>query len=430
VHRNKKTGPYTIAGETLVTRNEVPLRAALIDATIDDIANHGLEAVSLRRISAAVGRSTTAIFQHFGGKSGLLRASLDHAFECDRAFHKAMLDEIEGLVPDHNALVTVIALYIENLATAARAPIWREILFKAAQLEDAAGLLDRWYAMREDHWRNVCRVTPGRDHLPPLLVAYTAMEEVYASVLHADLGYRLALRETIERLLDAAFDRPASISSEVAIWQEKRVPAPPAPERKGDGALAERLIDVAAREIFQHGVMTLNHRRLTALAGVSPAMIVYHFGDMVTLANAAIWRALMQGLPAFLDDEIPETSSRGTMAAWATTLGETVSHGASGPSAGFYIAYARIVGQVCLLARRNESLVPLVRHLRSIEGSGVYRASKFSWPTMLEMSRANAAGFAIWIKGFAILNGGLARDKVDPRILIDAISALVARPNS
>jgi AcrR family transcriptional regulator len=405
---------------------EVPIRAALIDATIAELAGYGLEAVSLRRVAAAVGRSTTAIFQHFGGKAGMLGASLEVALDRDCAFHEGLSDEVDGLALDHPALVSLIALYIEQLATDPSARIWREILFKSAQLAAPPLLLERWHAMRVAFWQRVCAGTPASATLAPLLTAFTAMEESYAQNLSDDVGYALVLRETIGRLLDATFDRAAAPSDPVSTWLQTHVSAPPAPERKGDAVLGDTLLDLAAREIFQHGVSALNHRRLTALAGASPAMIIYHFGDMATFTTAAIWQALMQGLPAYLQRDETRGATLATMEDWAASLGKTVSRSASGPSAGFYIGYARIVGQVCLLARREPALVPLVRYLRAIEGSGVHRASQFSWPEALRMGRANAGGFAIWIKGFAILNEALARDGGEPAALIDAAHRLVA----
>lgn len=410
----------------MIAEKDGVVRAALIAATLEELAAHGLERVSLRRVAAAVGRSTTAIFQHFGDKARLLEASLAVALERECAAHDAMAATVEGLALDHDALAGVVTLYIEQRAIDPAARVWREILFKSAQFDPAAALLGRWHAMRIVFWDRICARTPTGVQLPPLLAAYTAMEEAYAQVLQGEVGYTLVLRETIGRLLDGAFDRAASVSDPVATWSETHTAAPPAPERKGDAALGDTLLDLAAREIFQHGVSVLNHRRLTALAGASPAMIIYHFGDTATFTTAAIWHALMQGLPSYLHRDDTDTAVRATMAEWAATLAQTVSRSATGASAGFYIAYARIVGQVCLRAQREPTHVPLIRYLRAIEGAGVHHASQSSWPEPLRMGRANAAGFAIWLKGFAILNEGLARDGGEAVALVDAARALVA----
>lgn len=413
----------------MISVSDSPLRVALIEAAIEELAHHGLEAVSLRRVAAAIGRSTTTVFQHFGGKSGLLEASLEHALAGDRAFHEDFAHALQGLVLDHDGLAATIALYIEQRATAPLAGLWSEILFKSAQVADVAPILRRWHEMRVAFWQDIAG--ESRRALAPLLSAYVAMEENYARVLHTDLGYRLALRETISRLIDAAFTRAAPASTPDADpavrWLEAQ-PAPPAPTRTGDAALGDRLLDLAAREIFQHGVMALTHRRLTALAGVSASMIIYHFGDMASFTNAAIWHALMQGLPSYLGPDRLPHAPRQSMAEWTASLEQTVSRSTAGP--GYYIAYARIVGQTCLLARRDQSLVPLVRYLRAIEGMGVHGASQHSWPESLRMGRANGCGFAIWIKGFAILNESLGSDGNESAVLRDAARVLVAAPEA
>jgi len=57
-----------------------PLPTRLVDATIALLATEGPGAVRAREVTTAVGASTMAVYQHFGGMPGLLRATSDEGF--------------------------------------------------------------------------------------------------------------------------------------------------------------------------------------------------------------------------------------------------------------------------------------------------------------------------------------------------------------
>ena len=56
----------------------IETRALLIDAAADLFARKGFHAVSAEAVAAAAGRTTGALYNHFGGKEGLLVALLEH----------------------------------------------------------------------------------------------------------------------------------------------------------------------------------------------------------------------------------------------------------------------------------------------------------------------------------------------------------------
>ena len=56
------------------------LRVRLLEAAVRTLSEEGPEALSLRRLAAQVGTSTTAVYSLFGGKPGLLEAVFDEAF--------------------------------------------------------------------------------------------------------------------------------------------------------------------------------------------------------------------------------------------------------------------------------------------------------------------------------------------------------------
>ena len=72
--------------------------------------------------------------------------------------------------------------------------------------------------------------------------------------------------------------------------------------------------------------------------------------------------------------------------------------------AGFYVKYARLIAQICLLARRDPAFQDLAALLRGPEGGGTYARREAIWPPQFALTRMSAAHFAIWIKGRALLN--------------------------
>jgi len=63
------------------------LPARLVAATIRLLGEEGPDAVRAREVTTAVGTSTMAVYQHFGGMPGLLRAAADEGFRrLDRRF--------------------------------------------------------------------------------------------------------------------------------------------------------------------------------------------------------------------------------------------------------------------------------------------------------------------------------------------------------
>ena len=52
-------------------------RDDLVDAAVDLLTRDGAKALSVRKLAAAVGTSTMAVYTHFGNMAGLLEAMTD-----------------------------------------------------------------------------------------------------------------------------------------------------------------------------------------------------------------------------------------------------------------------------------------------------------------------------------------------------------------
>lgn len=382
------------------------LRKALSSATIKAIAQSGLGSVSLRAVAAAAGRSTTAVFHHYGDKAGLLAAAAEQALQAEQRFHDMLRDSLSGMPLDPRALGMIVADYVHRRARdgSDALNLWPELLFNVALWPEGARFVGLWQDLLVGFWQPLLDAAGLSDFPARFLVAYLIMEMSYAGIAAQDAGMSLLIQETASTLFDGGAQHP------IVRWKETTA-APPALLRNHDqDGLSRRLLDIAAREILEKGVTTLTHRRLTALAGVSPAMIIYHFGDMATLESAAIWQALLSGLPAYLNSSVEHAAHRQDMDAWVASLQPTLVPATPDRPAGFYVGYARIVGQTCLIARRNPAFVPLVNYLRAIEGIGIFNAGQTIWPERLRLSRGRATCFALWAKGYASLNEACGRD--------------------
>ena len=82
-----------------------------------------------------------------------------------------------------------------------------------------------------------------------------------------------------------------------------------------------------------------------------------------------------------------------------------------------------------LMARREHGLLPVILHLRRIEGSGTYRASQTIWPEEHRIEHAAAALFGIWVKGQALMNETISRScPAGVEGVIEAALPLISKP--
>jgi AcrR family transcriptional regulator len=56
------------------------LRVRLLEQAVRTLSEHGVDALSLRKLASEVSTSTTAVYSLFGGKPGLLNAAFEEAF--------------------------------------------------------------------------------------------------------------------------------------------------------------------------------------------------------------------------------------------------------------------------------------------------------------------------------------------------------------
>ncbi|MGH6999812.1 MAG: TetR/AcrR family transcriptional regulator, partial [Phenylobacterium sp.] len=113
-------------------------------------------------------------------------------------------------------------------------------------------------------------------------------------------------------------------------------------------------------------------------------------------------------IPPYLDWRRPLDLQRpADLDDWARLMATTLQPGSPSGQAGFYVKYARLIAQICLLARRDPAFQDLAALLRGPEGGGTYARREAIWPPQFVLTRMAAAHFAIWIKGRALLDAAI-----------------------
>jgi hypothetical protein len=132
-------------------------------------------------------------------------------------------------------------------------------------------------------------------------------------------------------------------------------------------------------------------------------MIAHHFRDTETFLRRAAWRAMLHDTPSRLNPAFQARTERDSLDDWARVMAEMMRPPAA-KGGGFYVGYTRVSGQTSLLTPRHHALRELSGYIRLIEGYGTFSASRIHWPKSVRLDRAEAMAFAIWVKGYAIVN--------------------------
>lgn len=116
-----------------------------------------------------------------------------------------------------------------------------------------------------------------------------------------------------------------------------------------------------------------------------------------------IWRALVNNIPGALDPSAPVAEQPKELAEWLDRLDLMLQPGSGVRPPGFYIGFARLTAETCLLSQHDPSLLPLIAYLRALEGWGTYHVSRTIEPLASLIGRDHAAAFGVWIKAEGLL---------------------------
>jgi AcrR family transcriptional regulator len=378
----------------------------LVEQAIIAVAHDGLDGVSLRKIANAAGVSTASIFHFFQNKSGMLDAALHRALELEETFHAQLLSELKGLEINSRILGDLVTSYVARRVGRDVPLFWLEVIFNGEGQFPGAWAVEQWNAIRRNFWSELLW-QPNEDHgLAHFLATSLILEETYAVALHDDVTFWPLMAETVRAMSARSFCEaggalPGTIVGPFLLAKPRQFAVN---ELGSPDTIANKLLNAASERIFTKGVRSIKDREISRIAQTSSSMIAYHFGGSSNFLCKAIWRAMLHDVPKLLDPAIQAESRRDEIDDWAAVAMGMVQPGVGDNEPGFYLGYTRITGQAALLAARQPELIPLIRHLRIIEGTGTYRASRLYWPNSTSFDEAHAMAFGIWIKGAAMLN--------------------------
>lgn len=395
---------------------------------MEGIARQGLGNMPMRAIAAEAGVTTAAIVHHFADKSSLLCAAMEQALAEDTAFHERLIAGLGGRPLGYLNFVEWTANTIRLRQDRDYARFWSEVLFHPHAVKSNLRHIEAWHDMRVRAWGDILE-GQGRDRsFAEGLVTYLCMEEVWAQGLDAFAEYPILQRETLRALLAEPYEVTWREEHSISTLLEPRLERFALRPVLNPDDLRERLLTEAARDMFEHGIETVNQRRIAGNLGVSPSIIAYHFGGTSNFRNQATWRAMIHKVA----DPLNPYSSKarpGTLEDWAQGMADAISPSDGTGDNGFYVSFARAIGEVALLSRREPELIPLVEHLRILDGTASYEAGRGIWKGIVPLRRAQASAFAMWMKGRAVLNTAFGYDRASTRkALVAAVTRLI-RPS-
>jgi AcrR family transcriptional regulator len=403
------------------------LTAKLLKSSLSSISKEGLDNFSMRNLAAKSKCSTTAISNRFPSKAILIESAQEYALEQDIGFHKQLASELKNAPITYETFAELVTAYIRQRTLFPASRFWSEMLTKSKMRLSSQTYLKEWIQVRTDFWQNLLLETHA-DNAPELasiITSYTIMEEFYAYEIGQNIQYPLLVGESARALLAKSFGAKSNASKgAISLWLSQGGISF-LPEKETHNELAENLVELASNEILKNGINSLNQRNMTKKAGVSSAMIAYHFGNMTNFINDSIMHALVRGAPAHLLNPKKSNAKQKTRQQWAQALQQLTLPQAASKGAGFYTDYARLTGQACLLAANFQALNPLVLHLRRIDGWGTYHSSKTLWPTSLTVDRGSATVFAVWLKGQSIINEAVYKSEAIPMKTFNAAAKII-----
>ena len=165
-------------------------RKALLDAAAELFAARGVDGASIDAIAEAAGRTSGAIYDHFGGKDGILFALL-----------AVWVDDVAAVISAELATSTTLD---EQMAA-----LWRNV----SQPVAGGG---RWIALEHELWAYATRNEAAREHLARRYrVAWDAMDNRFAGADRPRVGpavIGLLLGLEMMRRID-----PGAVSDESAV---------------------------------------------------------------------------------------------------------------------------------------------------------------------------------------------------------------------
>ncbi len=170
-------------------------RRALLDAAAELFATRGVDGASIDAVAEAAGRTSGAVYDHFGGKEGLLFALLE-----------GWVDDVAAVIGAELATATTLG---ERMAA-----LWRNV-------SDPVAGGGRWIALEHELWTYAARHEPARAHLAARYrAAWAGVDEAAAGWVGDGPGAGGVGAAVIGTLLGLEMMRrvePAAVTDTVAV---------------------------------------------------------------------------------------------------------------------------------------------------------------------------------------------------------------------
>lgn len=214
-----------------MTRRGDDARSALIETAERFFAERGIEAVSLRDVSAAAGqRNHSAAQYHFGDREGLVAAVYQARMSIVNARRRQYFDEIDAAGRSHEVTALIEALIVPLVDVVAETNGWYGRFLARSRWDAFAWRVLEDLPAATSYRQVVDRLAEAIGGLPPQ-VRHSRIEQLLTLGVGTIAGWESALHHGAPRL------SPATLAAELVVTGVALIGAP------FDPAAADRFAD-------------------------------------------------------------------------------------------------------------------------------------------------------------------------------------------
>ncbi|MFP6584567.1 MAG: TetR/AcrR family transcriptional regulator [Candidatus Hydrogenedentota bacterium] len=187
-------------------RDVASRREQILDLAVDEASSHGLEGLTIGRLSSLAGMSKSGLFAHFGSKEELQVASVQHARD---RFREEVWERVDEISPGVTRLRSMLRTWIEHIECG---ELRGGCFFAAASSEfdgrpgpvrdNVAQLIQSWVKYLEKEIDVASGMGQLRSEIETSLLAF----ELHACVQEANLYRQLFRRDDAFDLARTAID--------------------------------------------------------------------------------------------------------------------------------------------------------------------------------------------------------------------------------
>ncbi|MDE8651503.1 TetR/AcrR family transcriptional regulator [Novosphingobium album (ex Liu et al. 2023)] len=286
---------------------EIPSPDRLIQTVLAIWETHGNAGTSVRSVAQATGLPVSSIYYHFGDMERLFFAAQDSARAAAEQWCAAHLDTFaDAGALGAEALPALMAALIDDWSHAHRrlAFAWRECQIMAARDARYMPALQRWQALWQGFWQNVCARCGLPEHGE---LTYHLFDG--ESLLHLTQWRRAVDRACLEETCRGWGEWLAGRLVDEGPWRRfaRTEASRLMPALSISGVVPEQVAAAAADTVAELGVSGLTHRAVARQAGLSLGVVSYNFRTSAELLRAAFEMIYRRVLPFTPQEHVTRT---------------------------------------------------------------------------------------------------------------------------